>query len=107
MLLDYEKPVPVPVPVITIVSPTPLALPLSLPLPLPLELPPALPRSMCSLVSIKNNKGSTALHFACYAERSSEESLLVAKALLVAGSEVDAADSRGLTPLLVCCTSGR
>jgi hypothetical protein len=76
-------------------------------MPSTLPLPP--PRYLNPLVSIKNNKGSTALHFACYEEHRSEESLLLAKALLLAGgeSEVDVTDSRGMTPLLVCCTTGR
>jgi ankyrin repeat protein len=94
LLLDYRRPVT---------------------LPLPGTLPLSLPRPPCSLASIKNNKGSTALHFACYAEHRSEESLLLAKAILLAGGDgesererdVDVTDSRGMTPLLVCCTTGR
>ena len=91
MLLKYRKP----------------SASVSTPLPSTLPLPP--PRYLNPLVSIKNNKGSTALHFACYEEHRSEESLLLAKAFLLAGgeSEVDVTDSRGMTPLLVCCTTGR
>lgn len=71
------------------------------PAPLPTPIPPS------SLVSLANNKGSTALHFLCYADSQSETSLLLAEALLAAGSDVNAKDCRGMTPFLVCCTKGR
>ena len=82
------------------------------------SIPPTSPPSSASsshsaspLVTITNNKGSTPLHFLCYSEEHSAEhsavSILFAKAFLQYGSDVNARDNKGVTPILVCCTHGR
>ena len=52
----------------------------------------------------RNKKGSTALHFLCL-NTDAPSSLL--QSIVQAGADIDAVDSRGMTPLLSCCTSGR
>ncbi len=57
-------------------------------------------------VNARNHHNNTPLHFYCYG---SPEHHPVAgvKMLLKAGAEFDGRDDQGMTPLLVCCTSGR
>lgn len=105
-------------------SATATSLSSSIPLPSSLFLPahPSVPpsstpsttsssHSASPLVTIINNKGSTPLHFLCYSEEQSAErsaeSILFAEAFLQYGSDVNARDNKGVTPILVCCTHGR
>lgn len=63
-----------------------------------------------------NKKQSTPLHFVCYEEKNAKLSVEVAELLLNAAEAmqggqglrelVNTRDYRGLTPLLVCCTTG-
>jgi uncharacterized protein len=62
-------------------------------------------------VNEKNNKGSTSLHFAAYLEEDEEPaadtlSTNIATVLIANGADVNAVDTRGMSPLLVCCTTG-
>ena len=54
-----------------------------------------------------NRKGSSALHFMCYDEVPSPACVAFARNLIRQGAAVDVADLKGMTPLLVCCSSGR
>ena len=96
---ELSTTLPVSPPVSQLASPSELQTASAVSLPVSLAVSP--------LVSLANNKGSTPLHFLCYAESESGQSLLLADALLAAGSDVNAKDSRGVTPFLVCCTKGR
>eukprot|EP01035_Chromulina_nebulosa_P025176 gene25176-32845_t len=58
-------------------------------------------------VNIQNKKGSTPLHFGCYGESKSKNPLDIIVLLVKAGSDVNHKDFRDITPLLVCCISGR
>jgi len=58
-------------------------------------------------VTLVNNKKSTALHFACYKENVQKNPLSIVKSLIEKGADRDAKDHKGMTPLLVCCVSGR
>lgn len=55
----------------------------------------------------KNHKGSTPLHTFCYGESSSSHSVEMLRFLIENSSDVEMEDNRGITPLLVCCSSGR
>lgn len=57
-------------------------------------------------VAAINNKGSTALHFACYEEEDMNVTLATIRVLCEAGANCNAADSKGMTPVLVCATTG-
>ena len=58
--------------------------------------------------SQQNNKGSTALHLACYGESKEEHPLELVKLLAKeVGSDVNAVDSRGVSPLIAACSVGR
>lgn len=54
-----------------------------------------------------NHKGSTPLHTLCYGEDAAAHSVALLQLLVDSGAQVDARDKRGLSPLLVCCGSGR
>ena len=54
-------------------------------------------------VNIVNHKHSTPLHFYCY----SNHDIQILRLLINAQANLTIPDERGLTPLLVCCTSGR
>lgn len=54
-------------------------------------------------VSIQNHKLSTPVHFVCY----TNHDIKILKMLLDAKSSPSIPDEKGMTPLLVCCTSGR
>lgn len=58
-------------------------------------------------INAANHKGSTALHFSVYGEDPSQSPIEITRRLLDAGCVVDAKDSRGNTPFLVCCSTGR
>lgn len=61
-------------------------------------------------VNARNHKGSTPLHFYCYGssgEGSDTHTATGAKHLIEAGAIVSSTDNNGMTPLLVCCTTGR
>lgn len=53
-----------------------------------------------------NNKGSSALHFVCY-EGKDSAAMNVCEALVAAGANIDDQDNRGMTPALVCVSTGR
>ena len=55
----------------------------------------------------ENNKGSTPLNFLCYGEDARTHTVDMVRELLAAGAQVDHRDKRGMTALLVCCSSGR
>ena len=59
------------------------------------------------LVNATNHKGSTPLHLLCYQSDRRSHPLEIADLLIEEGAEIDAKDQRDMTPLLVCCTSGR
>jgi len=54
-----------------------------------------------------NHKGSSPLHFACYGSDKKQHPVSVVQKLINAGADVNTKDQRGMTPFLVCCTSGR
>lgn len=54
-----------------------------------------------------NHKGSSPLHMFCYGDSQISHPIEIAQLLIDAGSDVNLADKRGATPLLVACASGR
>ncbi len=55
----------------------------------------------------RNHKGSTSLHTFCYGESCATHTLDMLRFLIENGADVDIEDNRGVTPLLVACSSGR
>jgi ankyrin repeat protein len=58
-------------------------------------------------IELLNNKGSHALHLSCYGADKNECPSELTKILIKAGSDVNLADKRGVTPLLAACAAGR
>ena len=58
-------------------------------------------------INRENHKGSTCLHTFCYGESAASHSVAMLRFLVDSGAHLEAADHRGLTPLLVCCSSNR
>ena len=58
-------------------------------------------------INVTNNKMSTPLHFMCYTEEKNVNLPADVIKFIKAGANVNAVDSRGVTPLLAACTSGR
>ena len=72
----------------------------------PIELISLLLQSGAS-VSLKNHKGSEALHFLCYGSNPVLQSTEIARELIAAGADVNSRDNRDATPILACASSGR
>ena len=58
-------------------------------------------------INITNNKMSAPLHFICYTEEKNINVPSDVIKFIKAGANVNAVDSRGVTPFLAACTSGR
>ncbi len=58
-------------------------------------------------INITNNKDSTPLHFICYTEDKNLNIPADVAKFIKAGADINAADSRGVVPLMAACTSGR
>lgn len=58
-------------------------------------------------VSLRNHKGSEALHFLCYGSNPALQTIEIARELISAGADINSRDNRGATPILVCASSGR
>jgi len=56
--------------------------------------------------SAVNNKGSTPLHFACYEDEDMSDVPAFVELFVAAGADVNAADNKRATPLLVLATTG-
>jgi ankyrin repeat protein len=57
--------------------------------------------------ALQNHKGSTPLHFLCMSEDRTTHPASIAEELIAAGANVNGRDKFGITPILLCCSSGR
>jgi ankyrin repeat protein len=58
-------------------------------------------------INIANKKGSRPIHIACYNNSIKDSPLSNVKIFVERGADINSLDSRGASPLLVCCSSGR
>ena len=55
-------------------------------------------------INTLNSKGGSILHFCCYGEN---ETLETVKIVVKAGADLNQQDYHGNTPILICCSTGR